>query len=65
MSTMQFQLHTKILHYARVMKQTVMTTFQMRSALFWDIKKCMVIISYGYFGTTNGANKFDPKRQNR
>jgi hypothetical protein len=34
MSPMQFKLDTKILHYATIMKQTAMTTFQMRSALF-------------------------------
>jgi hypothetical protein len=57
---MQFQLHNNILHYARVTKQTAMTTFHMRSALFWGIIKYMVVIPYPHFGTTCGSNKPDP-----
>jgi len=64
-SHMQFQLHTKILHYAWVMEQTIMITFQMRFALFWFITKFMVVIPYWHFGTTNGPNMFDPWRCNQ
>ena len=39
---------------------TLMSTFQMRSKLFWDITMCVVVIPCQHFGTTNGANKFDP-----
>ena len=49
---MQFQIHTKTLHYAIVMKQSVMTTFHMSSALFGDITQCMVVIPYRRVGTT-------------